>query len=130
MKIKNFAIAIAMMFAMTLTVNAQSLDNQPQSQTIQSQQSFDNIAEMLELSSDQWQPVKTAFQQFSIAMETLTKMEPGVKMQQAWDKIRTGHFHQMQRLLTDKQLKKYQEMFELTVANRAAKYIPQTVDAK
>ncbi len=127
---KNLVIAIAMMFAMTLTVNAQSLDNQPQSQTIQSQQSFDNIAEMLELSSDQWQPVKTAFQQFSVSMETLTKMEPGVKMQQAWDKIRTGHFHQMQRLLTDKQLKKYQEMFELTVANRAAKYIPQTADAK
>ena len=126
MKMKNFAIAIAMMFAMTLTANAQSQNIQQQLQTAQTQQSFDRISAVLELTTEQWQPVKTAFQQMNISLQTLAAMTPGLQMQQAWDKIQARHMRQMKRLLNQAQFGKYKEMFDLTTANEAAKYIRDT----
>ena len=105
---KKIVFAIVLMFAMTISVNAKSND---------SSVFFKRISCYLELDKNQMETVKVSMAEFNEAMESLSqKRGRGMGFRSA-NKIVDRHKKQMKQILSDKQYKKYEEIFDLTVRN-------------
>ena len=116
-------IALVAMFAMTLSANAQSNDNN-------SKNSFDRMSSYLELTIDQIEPVKTAMAQFSNSMEAYYQLKDASKGAEAWEKIQARHKKTMKKVLNEKQYKKYIQMLDLTVKNTAEQMMNKATASK
>ena len=115
---KKMMIALVAMFAMTMSANAQSVNNE-------SKLTFDRLSSYLELTVNQVEPVKTAMVQFSCSMEAYYQLKDASKGQEAWEKIQANHKKSMKKILSDKQYKKYIQMLDLTVKNTAERMMDQ-----
>ena len=120
---KKMMIALVAMFAMTMSANAQSNDNN-------SKYSFDRMSSYLELTVDQIEPVKTAMAQFSISMEAYYQLEDASKGAEAWEKIQARHKATMKKILSKKQFDKYIQMLDLTAKNTTERMMDETTAAR
>ena len=109
---KKFMIALVAMFAMTMSVNAQSNNNESHITAAQ-------IANYLDLRIDQQDAFNTAMAQFGSSMEAIYKLQDPAKGMEAWAKIKANHENRMKKVLDEKQYQKYMQMFELTAKNAA-----------
>ena len=107
---KKMIIALVAMFAMTMSVNAQSNNNESQVTAAQ-------IASYLDLRIDQQEAFNTAMAQFNSSMESFYKLQDPAKGLEAWQKIKTRHENTMKKVLDEKQYNKYMEVFNLTTKN-------------
>ena len=108
---KKMIFALVAMVMMTMSVNAQSNDN--------NKLTFDRMASYLELTVRQMEPVKTAMAQFSNSMEAYYQLQDTSKGGETWEKIQTRHKTTMKKVLNKKQYDKYMKMLDLTVKNAA-----------
>ena len=115
---KKMIIALVAMFAMTLSANAQSVNND-------SKLTFDRLSSFLELRVDQREPVKTAMAQFSKSMEAYYQLKDASKSAEAWEKIQDRHKATMKSILDEKQYDKYIQMLDLTAKNTADRMMSQ-----
>ena len=105
---KKIIFAIVAMFVMTMSVSAKSND---------SSVFFKRMSCYLELDKNQMETVKVSMAEFNNAMEALSqKRGRGMGFRTA-NKIVDRHKKQMKQILSDKQYKKYEEIFDLTVRN-------------
>ena len=81
---KKMMIALVAMFVMTMSANAQSVNNE-------SKLTFDRLSSYLELRVDQVEPVKTAMAQFATSMEAYYQLSDASKAGEAWEKIQANH---------------------------------------
>ena len=101
-------IALVAMFAMTTSVNAKSNDTS---------MIFKRIGCYLELDKNQIETVEVSITEFNKSMEALShKRGRGMGFRSA-NKIVDRHKKQMKQILNDKQYKKYEKIFDLTVHN-------------
>ena len=106
---KKIVFAIVLMFAMTISVNAKAND---------SSVFFKRISCYLELDKNQMETVKVSMAEFNEAMESLSqKRDRGMGFRSA-NKIVDRHKKQMKQILSDKQYKKFEEIFDLTARNK------------
>ena len=105
-------IALVAMFVMTMSANAQSVNNDGKI-------SFDRLSRYLELRINQVEPVKTAMAQFSSSMEAYYQLQDASKTGEAWEKIQARHKATMKNVLNEKQYNKYIQMLDLTAKNTA-----------
>ena len=120
---KKFMIALVAMFAMTMSVNAQSNNNESHITAAQ-------IANYLDLRIDQQDAFNTAMAQFGSSMEAIYKLQDPAKGMEAWAKIKANHENRMKKVLDEKQYQKYMQMFELTAKNAAARISKEQTLAK
>ena len=107
---KKIVFAIVAMFVMTMSVNAKTND---------SSVFFKRISCYLELDKNQMETVKVSMAEFNDAMENLSQQRGrGMGFRYA-HKIVNRHKKQMKQILSDKQYKKFEEIFDLTVRNTA-----------
>ena len=105
---KKIIFAIVAMLVMTMSANAKSND---------SSVFFKRMSCYLELDKNQMETVKVSMAEFNNAMESLSqKRGRGMGFRSA-NKIVDRHKKQMKQILSDKQYKKYEEIFDLTVRN-------------
>ena len=104
---KKIIFAIVAMLVMTMSVNAKSND---------SSVFFKRMSCYLELDKNQMETVKVSMAEFNKAMEALSQNK-GRGMGFRANKIVDRHKKQMKQILSDKQYKKYEEIFDLTVRN-------------
>ena len=104
-------IALVAMFVMTMSANAQSVND--------SKLTFDRLSSYLELTASQIEPVKTAMAQFATSMEAYSQLQPALQDTQAWQKIEARHKATMKKVLSEKQYRKYEQMLDLTAKNTA-----------
>ena len=102
---KKIISALVVMFAMTMSVNAQSNDTS---------MFFKRIGCYLELDKNQIETVEISMTEFNDAMDALTDLIAAGK---TVDSIVNRHKKQMKLILNDKQYKKYVEILDLTVRN-------------
>jgi len=102
---KKIISALVVMFAMTMSVNAQSNDTSV---------FFKRIGCYLELDKNQIETVEISMTEFNEAMDALTDLIAAGK---TVDSIVNRHKKQMKLILNDKQYKKYVEILDLTVRN-------------
>ena len=102
---KKIISALVVMFAMTMSVNAQSNDTS---------MFFKRIGCYLELDKNQIETVEISMTEFNEAMDALTDLTATGK---TVDSIVNRHKKQMKLILNDKQYKKYVEILDLTVRN-------------
>ena len=108
---KKMMIALVAMFAMTMSANAQSVND--------SKLTFDRLSSYLELRVDQREPVKTAMAQFTASMEACYQLKDSSKAAEAWEKVMNRHKETMKKILSEKQYNKYVSMLDLTARNTA-----------
>ena len=120
---KKMIFALMAMFVMTMSANAQSVNNE-------SKLSFDRLSSYLELTVDQVKPVKTAMAQFSSSMEAYYQLKDASKGAEAWEKIQANHKKTMKKILNEKQYEKYVQMLDLTVRNTAERLMDEATAAK
>ena len=120
---KKFMIALVAMFAMTMSVNAQSNNNESHITAAQ-------IANYLDLRIDQQDAFNTAMAQFGSSMEAIYKLQDPAKGMEAWAKVKASHEKRMQKVLDEKQYQKYMQMFELTAKNAAERISKEQTLAK
>ncbi len=120
---KKMIIALVAMVMMTMSVNAQSENNN-------NSMTFDRISSYLDLRIDQVKTVKTAMAQFNSSMEAYHQLKDASKSGETWDKIQARHKANMKKLLDEKQYKKYIEIFDLTVKNTAERIIDKQMASK
>ena len=120
---KKMMIALVAMFAMTMSANAQSVNNE-------NKLSFDRISSYLDLRVDQVEPVKTAMAQFTASMEACFQLKDGTKAGEAWEKVMNRHKKTMKKILDEKQYKKYTQMLDLTAKNTADRLMDEATAAK
>ena len=120
---KKMMIALVAMFVMTMSANAQSVNNE-------SKLSFDRLSSYLELTVDQVKPVKTAMAQFSSSMEAYYQLKDASKGQETWEKVQTRHKETMKKILSEKQYNKYIQMLDLTAKNTAERMLNEATAAK
>lgn len=120
---KKIIIALMAMFAMTMSANAQSNDNNDKL-------SFDRLSSYLELTTNQIKPVKTAMDQFRSSMEAYYQLKDASKGAEAWEKIQARHKMTMQKILSKKQYNKYIQMLDLTAKNTAERMLNEDTAAK
>ena len=102
---KKIISALVVMFAMTMSVNAQSNDTS---------MFFKRIGCYLELDKYQMETVEISMDEFNEAMEALSDQ---IGTGKSVENIVNRHKHQMKQILNDKQYKKYEKIFDLTVRN-------------
>ena len=107
---KKIVFAIVVMFAMTMNVNAKSND---------SSVFFKRISCYLELDKNQMETVKVSMAEFNESMESLSHQRGRSKGFKSVNNIVDRHKKQMKQILSDKQYKKFEEIFDLTVRNTA-----------
>ena len=112
--------ALVAMFVMTMSVNAQSVNNY-------SKLTFDRLSSYLDLRVDQREPVKTAMAQFTSSMEACFQLKDGSKAGEAWEKIQARHKATMKKILSEKQYNKYIQMLDLTAKNTAERIMDETI---
>ncbi len=108
---KKMFFALVAMVVMTMSANAQSVNNNVRTLD------FGRLSSYLELRINQVEPVKTAMAQFNTMMEMFYEQQDDLKAGEAWEKIVARHKATMQKVLTEKQYDKYVETFDLTVKN-------------
>ena len=102
---KKIISALVVMFAMTMSVNAQSNDTS---------MFFKRIGCYLELDKNQIETVEVSMDEFNESMESLSDQ---IGTDKTVDNIIDRHKKQMKHILNDKQYKKYEEIFDLTIHN-------------
>lgn len=102
---KKMIFAIVAMFAMTTSVNAKSNDTS---------MFFKRIGCYLELDKNQIETVEVSMDEFNESMESLSDQ---IGTGKTVDNIIDRHKKQMKHILNDKQYKKYEKIFDLTVRN-------------
>ena len=102
---KKIISALVVMFAMTMSVNAQSNDTS---------MFFKRIGCYLELDKNQIETVEVSITEFNKSMEALSDQ---IGTGKSLDNIVDRHKKQMKHILNDKQYKKYEEIFDLTIHN-------------
>ena len=102
---KKMIFAIVAMFAMTTSVNAKSNDTS---------MFFKRIGCYLELDKNQIETVEVSITEFNKSMEALSDQ---IGTGKSLDNIVDRHKKQMKHILNDKQYKKYEEIFDLTIHN-------------
>lgn len=102
---KKIISALVAMFAMTMSVNAQSNDTS---------MFFKRIGCYLELDKNQIETVEVSMDEFNESMESLSDQ---IGTGKTVDNIIDRHKKQMKHILNDKQYKKYEKIFDLTVRN-------------
>ena len=107
---KKMIFALVAMFAMTMSVNAKSND---------SSLFFKRMSCYLELDKNQMETVKVSMAQFNESMESLTHQRGHGRGFKSVNNIVDRHKKQMKQILSDKQYKKFEEIFDLTVRNTA-----------
>lgn len=120
---KKMILALVAMFAMTMSANAQSNENQ-------GKLSFDRMSSYLELTTSQVEPVRTAMAQFSSSMEAYYQLKDVSKGGEAWEKIQANHKKTMKKVLNEKQYNKYVQMLDLTVKNTAERMMDEATAAR
>ena len=120
---KKMMIALVAMFVMTMSANAQSVNND-------SKLTFDRLSSYLELTSDQREPVKIAMAQFSASMEACYQLKDASKAGEAWEKVQNGHKKAMKKILDEKQYDKYVQTLDLTVKNAAERMMDEATATK
>ena len=120
---KKMMIALVAMFVMTMSANAQSVNNE-------SKLSFDRLSSYLELRIGQVEPVKTAMAQFTASMEACFQLTDGTKAGETWEKVQDRHKKTMKKILNEKQYKKYTQILDLTVKNTAERLMDDATAAK
>ena len=116
---KKFMIALVAMFAMTMSANAQSNDNN------ESHVTTAQIASYLDLRINQQEAFNTAMEQFNSSMAAVYNLQDPAKGMEAWQKVKSRHEKRMQKVLDEKQYEKYMKMFELTAKNTAERLTQQ-----
>ena len=119
---KKMMIALVAMFVMTMSANAQSVND--------SKLTFDRLSSYLELRVDQIEPVKTAMAQFNASIEACFQLKDGTKAGEAWEKVQNRHKKTMKKILDEKQYKKYTQMLDLTAKNTADQLMDEATAAK
>ena len=112
-------IALVAMFAMTMSANAQSNDNN------ESHVTTAQIASYLDLRINQQEAFNTAMEQFNSSMAAVYNLQDPAKGMEAWQKVKSRHEKRMQKVLDEKQYEKYMKMFELTAKNTAERLTQQ-----
>ena len=102
---KKIISALVVMFAMTMSVNAQSNDTS---------MFFKRIGCYLELDKNQIETVEISMDEFNEAMDALSDQ---IGTGKSVENIVNRHKKQMKLILNDKQYKKYEEILDLTVHN-------------
>ena len=102
---KKIISALVVMFAMTTSVNAKSNDTS---------MFFKRIGCYLELDKNQIETVEVSITEFNKSMEALSDQ---IGTGKSLDNIVNRHKKQMKHILNDKQYKKYEKIFDLTVHN-------------
>ena len=120
---KKMIFALVAMVMMTMSVNAQSIDNN-------SKQTFDRMASYLELTIDQMKPVETAMAQFTSSMEAYYQLQDASRGGETWEKIQARHKATMKKVLSEKQYDKYVKMLDLTVKNAAERIANEQLASK
>ena len=120
---KKMMIALVAMFVMTMSANAQSVNNE-------SKLTFDRMSSYLNLRVDQVEPVKTAMAQFTASMETCFQLKDGTKAGEAWEKVQNQHKKTMKKILNEKQYEKYVHTLELTAKNTADRLMEEATATK
>ena len=120
---KKMIIALVAMFAMTMSANAQSVNNE-------SKLTFDRMSSYLDLRVDQVEPVKTAMAQFTASMEACFQLKDGTKAGEAWEKVQNHHKKTMKKILSEKQYNKYVSMLDMTAKNTAERVLNEATAAK
>ena len=115
---KKMIFALVAMVMMTMSANAQSIDNN-------SKLTFDRLASYLELTINQMEPVKKAMAQFESSMEAYNQLQDVSKGGEAWEKIQARHKATMKKVLNKKQYDKYVKMLDLTVKNTGDRMMDQ-----
>ena len=90
---KKMIFALVAMVMMTVSANAQSIDNN-------SKLTFDRMASYLELRVNQVEPVKTAMVQLETSMQAYYQLKDASKGGEAWEKIQARHKATMKRCST------------------------------
>ena len=119
---KKMIVALVAMFAMTMSANAQSIND--------SKLTFDRLSNYLELRVDQREPVKVAMAQFTASMEACFQLNDGTKVGEAWEKVLNQHKKTMKKILDAKQYNKYVQTLELTAKNTADRLMDEATAAK
>ena len=120
---KKMFFALVAMVMMTMSVNAQSIDNN-------SKLTFDRLASYLELTVNQMEPVKKAMAQFESSMEAYNQLQDVSKGGEAWEKIQARHKATMKKVLSEKQYDKYVKTLDLTAKNTAERIMDQQLANK
>ena len=115
---KKMIFALVAMVMMTMSANAQSIDNN-------SKLTFDRLASYLELTVNQMEPVKKAMAQFESSMEAYNQLQDVSKGGEAWEKIQARHKATMKKVLSEKQYDKYVKTLDLTAKNTAERIMDQ-----
>ena len=105
---KKMIFALVVMFAMTMSANAKSND---------ASLFFKRISCYLELDKNQMETVKVSMAEFNESMESLSHQRGRSKGFKSVNNIVDRHKKQMKQILSDKQYKKFEEIFDLTVRN-------------
>ena len=116
--------ALVAMVMMTMSANAQSIDNN------NSKLTFDRLASYLELTVNQMEPVKKAMAQFESSMQAYYQLQDASKGVETWEKIQARHKQNLKRILDEKQYEKYMKMFELTAKNTADRMMQEATAQK
>ena len=106
---KKMFFALVAMVMMTMSANAQSINN--------SKLTFDQLSSYLELTSNQIEPTKTAMAQLENSMQAYYQLQDASKAGETWEKIQARHKATMKNILNEKQYNKYVSMLDLTVKN-------------
>ena len=118
---KKMIFALVAMFAMTMSVNAKSNDTS---------MFFKRMSCYLELDKNQMETVKVSMAEFNESMEALShKRGRGIGFISA-NKIVDRHKKQMKQILSDKQYKKFEEIFDLTARNKMIINMDRIVSAR
>jgi len=120
---KKMIFALVAMVMMTMSANAQSIDNN-------SKLTFDRLASYLELTVNQMEPVKKAMAQFESSMEAYNQLQDVSKGGEAWEKIQARHKATMKKVLSEKQFDKYVKTLDLTAKNTAERIMDQQLANK
>ena len=120
---KKMIFALVAMVMMTMSANAQSIDNN-------SKLTFDRLASYLELTVNQMEPAKKAMAQFESSMEAYNQLQDVSKGGEAWEKIQARHKATMKKVLSEKQYDKYVKTLDLTVKNTADRMTEQLIASK
>ena len=78
---------------------------------------FERLASYLELTTTQYEPVKTAMAQFNSSMDAYYQVKDASKGAETWEKIQTRHKATMKKVLSERQYDKYVKIFDATVKN-------------
>lgn len=120
---KKMMIALVAMFVMTMSANAQSVNNG-------SNQSIDRLSSYLELTINQVEPVKKALAQFTTSVDAIYQAEDASKASETWQKVQANHKAKMKQILNEKQYNKYVQMLDLTAKNNAERINQQMTASK